>query len=82
MLDDNIIIVSKQHVLAELFGFGIFPSSGILQNTTFRKVDLFRLQVKVEEKTPTQLGPLERANLNHWATSDRFTQLFNHPGPS
>jgi hypothetical protein len=22
--------------------------------------------VKVEEKTPTQLGPLERANLNHW----------------
>jgi hypothetical protein len=26
----------------------------------------FRPQVKVGEKTPTQLGPLERANLNHW----------------
>jgi hypothetical protein len=25
----------------------------------------FRPQVKVGEKTPTQLGPLERANLNH-----------------
>jgi hypothetical protein len=28
-----------------------------------------RSRAKVEEKTPTQLGPLERANLNHW-TSD------------
>jgi hypothetical protein len=26
----------------------------------------FRPQVKVGEKTPSQLGPLERANLNHW----------------
>jgi hypothetical protein len=26
----------------------------------------FRPQVKVGEKTPTQLGPLERADLNHW----------------
>jgi hypothetical protein len=26
----------------------------------------FRPQVKVGQKTPTQLGPLERANLNHW----------------
>jgi hypothetical protein len=28
----------------------------------------FRPQEKVGEKTPTQLGPLERANLNHWNT--------------
>jgi hypothetical protein len=28
----------------------------------------FRPQVKVGEKTPTQSGPLERANLNHWNT--------------
>jgi hypothetical protein len=28
----------------------------------------FRPQVKVGEKTPTQLGPLERANLNHLRT--------------
>jgi hypothetical protein len=26
----------------------------------------FRPQGKVGEKTPTQLGPLDRANLNHW----------------
>jgi hypothetical protein len=26
------------------------------------------------------LIPLERANLNHWTTSVRFTQLFNHFG--
>jgi hypothetical protein len=26
----------------------------------------FRPQVNVGEKTPTPLGPLERANLNHW----------------
>jgi hypothetical protein len=26
----------------------------------------FRPQVKVGEKKPTQLGPLQRANLNHW----------------
>jgi hypothetical protein len=30
----------------------------ILENTMFRKLDLF--------PTPTLMGPLERANLNHW----------------
>jgi hypothetical protein len=39
--------------------FGLFPSSGILENTTFQKLICFRPQVKVGEKTPTQLGPLE-----------------------
>jgi hypothetical protein len=34
--------------------FGLFPSSGNLENTTFRK------------NTLTQMGPLERANPNHW----------------
>jgi hypothetical protein len=43
--------------------FGLYPLSGILEN---RKHDVsetgcFRSQVK-GEKTPTQLGPLERAN--------------------
>jgi hypothetical protein len=45
--------------------FGLFSSFGILEN---RKHDVsetvcFRPQVK-GEKTPTQLGPLKRANLN------------------
>jgi hypothetical protein len=47
--------------------FGLFPSSGILENikhnvSRFGNGICFRLQVK-GEKTPTQLGPLERANL-------------------
>jgi hypothetical protein len=32
----------------------------------FRNWICFRPQVKVGEKTPTHLGPLERANLSHW----------------
>jgi hypothetical protein len=39
--------------------FGLFPSSGILENTTIRKLDLF--PSSGEGKTPTQLGPLEKS---------------------
>jgi hypothetical protein len=46
---------------------GLFPSSGIPKNTTFRKLDLFPSSGEGGEKILTQLGPLERANLNHWA---------------
>jgi hypothetical protein len=47
------------------WGFGLFPSSGILET---RKYDVsetvcFRLQPRRED---TQLGPSERANLDHW----------------
>jgi hypothetical protein len=47
--------------------FGLFPSSGIPENrkhdvSETGSVSLFRRR---REKTPTQLGPLERANLNH-----------------
>jgi hypothetical protein len=38
---------------------------------TFRKLDLFPFSGEGGEKTPTQLGPLERANLNHWAQLSR-----------
>jgi hypothetical protein len=46
--------------------------SGLFQRPVFQKTQrfgnwiCFRPQVKMGEKTPTQLGPLERANLNHW----------------
>jgi hypothetical protein len=30
--------------------------------------------VKGGEKTPTQLGPLERANLNHWTETDPVSE--------
>jgi hypothetical protein len=34
-------------------------------HTTFRKLDVSVLWCKKGGKTPTQSGPLERANLNH-----------------
>jgi hypothetical protein len=46
---------------------GLCPQFGIINNykTTFRKLDLFSYAGEGRE-TPTLLGPLERANLNHW----------------
>jgi hypothetical protein len=46
----------------------ICPSSGILTEiTTFLKVDLFPSSDDARE-TPNLLGPLQRANLNDWAS--------------
>jgi hypothetical protein len=55
------------------WGFGLCPSSRILKTktTTFRKLDLFRSSG--EGETPTLLGPLERANHNHWTIHVIFT---------
>jgi hypothetical protein len=44
---------------------GICPSSGILENITFRKLNLFPSSGERRE-SPAPLGPLERANLSHW----------------
>jgi hypothetical protein len=44
-----------------------------LENTTFRKLDLFPSSGVGGGKTPTQLGLLDRANLNHWTYPVRFT---------
>jgi hypothetical protein len=46
---------------------GLCPSSGILntRNTTRRRLDLFPSS-REGRQTPTLLGLLERANLNHW----------------
>jgi hypothetical protein len=46
--------------------FGLFPSSGILKT---RKLDVSETGLfssSGEGETPTLLGSLERANLNHW----------------
>jgi hypothetical protein len=49
--------------------FGLLHSSGILE---IRKHDVSETGsvsiLRREEKSPTQLGPLERANLDHWIT--------------
>jgi hypothetical protein len=49
------------------WGSGLCPSSGTLKSRkhNFQKLDLF-LPSDEGRKAPTLLGPLERANLNHW----------------
>jgi hypothetical protein len=47
---------------------GLCPSSGILKDWRKQRFEnwiCFRPQVR-GGRTPTQLGALERANLNHW----------------
>jgi hypothetical protein len=44
-------------------------NSRIPENTTIRKLDPFPSSGEGTE-TPTLLGPLERANLNHWTKLD------------
>jgi hypothetical protein len=51
-------------ITAVLDGFNR-PKLSILENTTFRKLDLFPSSGE-EKGTPTLLGPLERTNFNHW----------------
>jgi hypothetical protein len=45
---------------------GLGPSSGILNTRKHNVSDVF--PSSGEENTPTLLGPLERASLNHWTT--------------
>jgi hypothetical protein len=47
---------------------GLYPSSGILKNTTFRKLDLFLSSYEGLGNT-TVFGWLERANHNHWTVT-------------
>jgi hypothetical protein len=65
------------------WGFGLFPSIGILGTRKHDVSETGSLSVLRygRGKTPTHLGPLDRANLNHWTTPVRFTQLFNHLKP-
>jgi hypothetical protein len=52
--------------------FGLHPSSGILETRKHNVSETGSVSIlKWGGKTPTQLGPLERANLNHWATPVR-----------
>jgi hypothetical protein len=68
------VTARKKHASSELQFLSLCLSSGILEtrkNTEFRKLDLF-LSSGEEGRTPTLLGPLERANLNHWPTPVRL----------
>jgi hypothetical protein len=43
----------------------IVRNSKYVENTTFRKTDLF-LSSGERRETPALLGPSEKTNLNHW----------------
>jgi hypothetical protein len=66
----------------QLLGFWTFSIvwySRNIKDTTFPKLDLFPSSGGGGGgETPTPLGPLKRANLNHWTTPVRFTQLYYH----
>jgi hypothetical protein len=59
-------------------GFVRCPEFSILENTTFRKLDLFPSSGEGRE-IPTLLGSLERANLNHMSV---FSKGSNKVGVS
>jgi hypothetical protein len=50
--------------------FRIRLSSCYLKNATFRELICFRPQVS-KKNAPILLGPVQRANLNHFASDDR-----------
>jgi hypothetical protein len=53
---------------------GLFPSSGILENMTFRKLDLFPSSCEGGGKNTYSVGPLTKSysqSLVHWSTLGR-----------
>jgi hypothetical protein len=58
---------------SELLGFGIRPSSVILEASKHDVSETEYVSVLRREEGGTMLGPSERANLNHWTTHVRFT---------
>jgi hypothetical protein len=62
------------YITQDYWVFGLCPSSGILETRKqiFGNGICFRPLVRWE--TPNLLGPLERAILNHWTTTVRFTR--------
>jgi hypothetical protein len=59
----------------ELLGFWTLPIVRYSRNYKTQRFGnwMFPSSREGEGKTPTQLGPLERANLYHWTTPVRFT---------
>jgi hypothetical protein len=65
---DSIFTIKLSRSFSEslcLKTLSIIRNSNELENTTFQRLDPFRYS-GVERETSTLLGPLERANLNHW----------------
>jgi hypothetical protein len=63
--------------ITKFLDFDHRPEFWTLENTTFRKLDVFLFSGERGE-AHTLLGPLERANLNRWTT--HFIQQYLTPG--
>jgi hypothetical protein len=55
----NTVTPNKQK-LQNYWGFGLFPSSGILENTKFRKLDLFPSSGEGGGEDTYSVGPLRK----------------------
>jgi hypothetical protein len=72
--------VLRQVMIVRITGVSDFvhcPYSKKLVNTTFRKLDLFPSSGEEGDRTP--LGPLERANLNHWSSEITMARMNYFP---
>jgi hypothetical protein len=70
----RIIFFRKSYLLLRITGVLDFSHRPVFLGVETRRFGnwiCFHPQVK-GEKIPTHLGPLERANLNHWTTTVRF----------
>jgi hypothetical protein len=66
-------ILTMMYVVQNSQNFsGLFHLPVFQKTRRFGNWICFCPQVKVGEKTPTQLGPLERVNLNHWTNTGRW----------
>jgi hypothetical protein len=62
----------------DFWTLSIVRKSKKLDNTTFRKLDLLPSSGEGGRGTPTLLGPLDRANFNHW-TNVVLSSYFRFP---
>jgi hypothetical protein len=58
------------------WGFGLYPSSGVLKTRKQRFGNWFCFRPQLKGEIPTLLGPLERANLSHWTVMSK-SELLN-----
>jgi hypothetical protein len=54
-------IIVNYELSSIYWGFGLFPSSGILENTTFRKLDLFPTSGEGGGEGTYSVGPLRKS---------------------
>jgi hypothetical protein len=75
-IKSHIMHMKYTNLLKNYWIFGLCPSSGILETKKNNILETGFISILGwEEKTPTQLRPLGRANLNHWTLRLRLNFL-------